>query len=232
MTFTYRDINILNIAPASKETILETYPFPKNKEGQPYTFFAHYKYDPEYISEQFKEMMLRGGMVVKHSEVFFRPGVGEDFDAFIHVDGHRVVPCIAKINYVIGESDNIMRWYMPRVRVEDRHQLVTNAGTKYLAFPPEDVMEIDHLDMSGLYVVNAGIPHSVQMKNGTPDRPRICLSIVPMLKNSKSELGGDDVYLRLLWGAQEMNLIPRSFFDLEKIRITGIAEIPADVKAS
>lgn len=75
--------------------------------------------------------------------------------------------------------------------------MTTKVGTKYLVFQSDEVTEIDRAEMQGLYLVNAGIPHSVDMNRGSPDAPRICLSIVPKDKDTGKLLGCGDVYDRL-----------------------------------
>lgn len=228
--FTFRKID-LPVEPSTIEAIRKQYPWPANPDtGVEYSYFSHYKFDPvQGLNPRFIDLMEWGGMKIKHCEVFYRPGTGEDFDAFIHVDGHKVVDCVAKINWVQGGTGNVMHWWMPRVAVEERHQLVTNAGTKYLTFPRDEVMEIDATDMHGLYVVNAGIPHSVDMNVGSPDEPRICLSIVPTYivtpagKKPNDNMGGDEVYLRLLFGAAVMDLVPKQRYIDETLRVTGEA---------
>lgn len=229
MTFTYRKIE-LPVEPGTIDEIHQQYPWPANPEtGVEYSYFAHYKFDHTKLNPVFIDIMEWGGMKVKHSEVFYRPGTGEEFDAFIHVDGHKVVECIGKINWVIGDSGNVMHWFTPVVEIQSRHQLITNAGTKYLTFLPEDVRKIDSADMHGLYVVNAGIPHSVDMTAGSPDEPRICLSIVPTYivtpagKNPGSNMGGDEIYLRLIFGAVVMGLSPIEHYVEETKRLTGAA---------
>jgi hypothetical protein len=228
--FTYLKISdIVPVLPTTLENVRKLYPWPKNPDtGEEYSYFAHYKFDPTLIDPLFLDIMQWGGMDIKHCEVFYRPGTGEEFDAFIHVDGHHVQPCVAKINWVVGNTDNIMRFWRPIVEVESRHELITNAGTKYLTFPQEEVELIDSVDMQGVYVVNAGIPHSVDMTQGTVNEPRICVSIVPKYRQPPKDgrpadvaMGGYEVYLRLLWGAGVMNVIDRHLYINETKRITG-----------
>lgn len=229
MTFTFREItDIIPVLPSTVDNIRLMYPWPANPEtGVEYSYFAHYKFDEELLDPLFLDIMQWGGMGVKHCEVFYRPGTGEEFDAFIHVDGHKVVDCVAKINWVMGGQQNLMRWYLPTVEVSERHELTTNAGTKYLTFQPHEVEEIAQCDMHGVYVVNAGVPHSVDMVAGSPDEPRICLSIVPGIRDPKTKeiisgaMGGDEVYLRLVWGAGVMRLIDRDSYANESVRIRG-----------
>lgn len=226
--FTFKKID-LPVPPSTVEEIRRQYPWPPDPEtGVKYKYFSHYKFDYEKgLDPVFVDIMAWGGMKIKHCEVFYRPGTGEEFDAFIHVDGHKVVDCVAKINWVLGAPGNIMRWWMPTVTVEDRHQLITNAGTKYLTFPEHEVMQIEAVDMQGLYVVNAGIPHSVDMKAGDVNEPRICLSIVPTWivtpedKQYNDNMGGNEVYLRLLFGAAVMGISSRQRYIDETTKITG-----------
>lgn len=227
MTFTYRKIE-LPAEPSTLEEIHRQYPWPADPDtGVERSFFSHYKFDPAGLNPVFVDIMNWGGMKVKHCEVFYRPGTGEEFDAFIHVDGHKVVDCVGKINWVLGAKGNVMHWFKPVVEIQSRHQLTTNAGTKYLTFLPSDVEEIDSVDMHGLYVVNAGIPHSVDMKAGSPDEPRICLSIVPAYvvtppgQKPWRSIGGDDVYLRLIFGSVIMGFMPVEHYISETRRITG-----------
>jgi hypothetical protein len=227
MTFTYRKIE-LPVDPSTIEEIHRQYPWPANPEtGVKRSYFSHYKFDHRKLNHKFIEMMEWGGMTIKHSEVFYRPGTGETFDAFIHVDGHKLVDCIGKINWVIGARGNIMHWFETVVEIQPRHMLVTNAGTKYLTFLPEDVKKIDSTDMHGLYVVNAGIPHSVDMIDGSPDEPRICLSIVPTYiqtpagKKPNSNIGGNEIYLRLIFGSVIMGINTVEHYVQENKRLTG-----------
>ena len=227
MTFTYRKIE-LPVEPSTITEIHNQYPWPADPEtGVERSYFAHYRFDHTKLNPVFADIMAWGGMKVKHSEVFYRPGTGENFDAFIHVDGHKVVECVGKINWVIGAKGNVMNWFKPVVEIQSRHQMITNAGTKYLTFLPEDVERIDTTDMHGLYVVNAGIPHSVDMTAGSPDEPRICLSIVPTYivtpegKDPGTNVGGDDIYLRLIFGAAVMGLASVEHYVEETKRLTG-----------
>lgn len=227
MTFTYRKID-LPVDPSTIDEIHNQYPWPANPEtGVERSYFSHYRFDYTKLNPIFVDIMEWGGMKIKHCEVFYRPGTGETFDAFIHVDGHKVVECIGKINWVLGAKGNVMNWFEPLVEIEARHQLITNAGTKYLTFLPEDVKKIDSTDMHGLYVVNAGIPHSVDMIEGSPDEPRICLSIVPTYiqtpagKKPNSNVGGDEIYLRLIFGSVVMGFVPAEHYVEETLRLTG-----------
>lgn len=227
MTFTYRKIE-LPVEPSSIDEIHQQYPWPADPEtGVERSYFAHYRFDHTKLNPVFVDIMGWGGMKVKHSEVFYRPGTGENFDAFIHVDGHKVVECVGKINWVIGAKGNVMNWFKPVVEIQTRHQMITNAGTKYLTFLPEDVERIDTTDMHGLYVVNAGIPHSVDMTAGSPDEPRICLSIVPTYiqtpegKKPNDNVGGDEIYLRLIFGSAVMGLTTVEHYVSETKRLTG-----------
>lgn len=227
MTFTYRKIE-LPVEPSTVDEIHRQYPWPANPDtGIERSYFSHYKFDHTKLNQVFVDIMEWGGMKIKHSEVFYRPGTGEQFDAFIHVDGHKVVECIGKINWVIGAKGNVMHWFKPIVEIQSRHQLITNAGTKYLTFLPEDVKKIDSTDMHGLYVVNAGIPHGVEMIDGSPDEPRICLSIVPSYivtpagKRPNGNIGGDEIYLRLLFGMVVMGLASLDSYVEETKQLTG-----------
>lgn len=227
MTFTYRKIE-LSVEPSTVDEIYQQYPLPANPDtGVERSYFSHYKFDHTKLNQVFIDIMEWGGMKIKHSEVFYRPGTGKIFDAFIHVDGHRVVDGIGKINWVIGAKGNVMHWFEPIGEIQSRHQLMTGVGTKYLAFLPEDVKKIDSADMHGLYVVNAGIPHSVEMVAGSTAEPRICLSIIPTYiippagKNPNSNIGGDEIYLRLLFGVVVMGLASIDHYIQETKRLTG-----------
>lgn len=216
--FTYQDANILGVLPSTIEAVLESYPYPP-RDGVPYTYFAHYALDKKYLNPVFLEIMTAGGMEVFHSEAFFRPGTGELYDAFIHTDGHEVVPCMTKFNWVVGDEGNLMNWYVPHREVTDSNRLTTRAGTKYLVFEEEEVELIDQLDMQGLYVVNAGIPHGVKMTSGSSTNPRTCVSIVPRLPGHPMSMGAKDAYLRLLYGAKELQLLDKEIFNQEYQRL-------------
>lgn len=217
--FTYLDANNLGCLPTDMDNILESYPYPP-RDGVPYNSFAHYVLDKKFLNPQFLEILSAGGMELFHSEVFFRPGTGELYDAFIHTDGHKILPCMAKINWVVGDPGNLMSWYLPKVEPTKDNELTTKAGTKYLVFEEDQVDLLDQLDMNGLYVVNAGIPHGVKMLSGSSTNPRVAVSIVPHLKGKTASMGGTDVYLRLLYGAGQLNLLDKEIFKSEYSRLS------------
>jgi hypothetical protein len=216
--FTYQEANNLGCFPTSMDKILESYPYPP-LNGIKYSYFAHYKLDHKFLNPVFLEILSMGGMEIYHCEVFFRPGTGELYDAFIHTDGHELAPCVAKINWVVSDPGNLMSWYLPKAEVNQSNELITKAGTKYLVFEDSQVDLLDQVDMQGLYVVNAGIPHGVKMLSGSSDNPRVAVSIVPRIKGEKISMGGIDVYLRLLYGASKLNLIDKEIFNREIIRL-------------
>lgn len=198
--FTYRKLPI-DVIPATVESVLREYPYPV-VDGE-YNYFAHYKLSTDALTEQFSDLLSCSELAVKHAEVFYRPGVGDLYSAFIHTDGHAIVPGLAKINFIIGGASNIMTWYLPKGEVKNHNNMVTKAGTKYLAFASDEVNVIDQCDMSGLYVINAGIPHSVGMVNGSVAAPRICISITPTkLGGSGQVMACNAAYNQLLIGMQ------------------------------
>jgi hypothetical protein len=218
--FTYLNLNNLGITPCTLEAVYESYPYPP-RDGIPYAYFAHYPLDKKYLNPVFLNIMDVGGLSLSHSEVFFRPGTGEDFDAFIHVDGYDL-QLVTKFNWIVGDRGNTMQWYMPNVKISEKHQLMTKVDTKYLVFDSNEVDLIDEVDLHGLYVVNAGIPHGVKMISGTSKTPRIAVSIVPRLKsNDTISPGGRDAYLRMLFGAYELGIIDRELWYSEFYKATG-----------
>lgn len=208
-----------DIMPASIEDVLDVYPWPANERGEKYSFFSHYAFPVERLSQKFKDILAHTSMVVRHAEIFYRPGVGEGFDAFIHTDGHKIVNGLAKINFIIGGENNIMSWYIPNVPVTDDHVKTTKVGTKYLNFEPNEVDMIAEAELNGLYIVNAGIPHGVKMTEGGINKPRICISLVPRDKETGENLGCEDAYLRLLNGFVKEGYAEVAFYKQEKERI-------------
>lgn len=204
--FTYKKLDI-DLMPATLEVIQKAYPFPENPEGVLFSYFAHYKFSTRHLNPEFNKLLNDCNLYARHAEVFHRPGTGELMDAFIHVDGHEVVPELAKINYIIGGEGNIMQWWRPKGPVTEENKLTTKAQTQYLAFEEHECDLIDEIEMTdGLYVVNAGIPHSVIMRRGDAARPRICISIVPrsIEKDAPSNAGCWDVYQRLSEGISKL----------------------------
>lgn len=178
--FTHHKLNT-DIVPVDLDTVLDLRPEKSGKAA------LHYTIPNSVISDEFNKLLDMGGMVVDHAEVFYRPGNGESMDAYIHTDGHVVRAGFAKINYVVGGKNNLMKWYRPLTVTEE---LTTPVGTKYLRFAPKDCKLIDQLDMQGLYIVNAAIPHSVEMTTGSTVEPRICISITPKNKCGKYSTAG------------------------------------------
>lgn len=188
--FTYKKI-LPDILPCSIEVVRRYYPY---KPG--YDRFSHYKIPNDSLDKSFLSWLDSTGLTVKHAEIFYRPGTGPQNDAFIHVDGHRVIPGFAKINYIIGGDSNIMKWWRPK-QVTEKNNMSTPIGTKYLRFEPDECTLLDQVDMCGLYVVNAGIPHSVEMTNGSIDKPRICISVTPLYKTTLMNAACHDIAERL-----------------------------------
>ena len=174
-----------DILPATLETVKELYPYKPD-----YTKFAHYRLPEDRLTPEFLKLLDVAGLEVKHAEIFYRPGVGKEMDAFIHTDGHKVIPGFAKINYIIGGTSNIMKWWRPTRPVTAENQMETPVKTKYLWFKEEDCVLYDQVDMQGLYVVNAGIPHSVSMNVGDINNPRIAISVTPRVKGGASPNAG------------------------------------------
>lgn len=176
--FTYSKIK-RNIMPCDIETVRDLYPYKPD-----FSKFSHYRLPAERLSSEFLKLLDHADLEVKHAEIFYRPGTGEMMDAFIHTDGHVVVPGFAKINYIMGGNGNTMKWWRP-LEVTEKNNMTTSINTKYLKFDEEECQLLDQVDMQGLYVVNAGIPHSVSMTAGSEVEPRICISVTPKPKNSK-----------------------------------------------
>ncbi len=219
----------VDIMPTTLENVLAAYPFPENENGEKYSYFAHYRFPLEYISDEFKEMIKHGEMEIKHAEIFYRPGVGEGFDAFIHTDGHEIVEGLAKINFIIGGDHNTMQWYIPQVEVTEEHVRVTKVNTKYLTFKEHEVEMIDETEMNGLYIVNAGIPHGIKMTEGGINKPRICISLVPRLINHNvlnNNIGCEDAYIRLLYSMFRTGHVEHAVFRSEYERVLGDKALP------
>lgn len=169
-----------NIQPITFDTITRLYPY-KPDFGR----YALYKFLTSDITPEFMEILDVAELGIKHLQIFYRPGYSADMNAFIHTDGYDVIPDLAKINYVISGRGNIMKWWRPLSNtVLDKHRFKTEIGSKYLRFDEHECELLDQQDLAGLYVVNAGIPHSITMTNASIDNPRICVSITPTIKNS------------------------------------------------
>jgi hypothetical protein len=189
--FTYKKLPV-DLMPCTIETVMDLNPYKPTCDK-----FSHYAIPFNRLSDEFLTLMDECEMAVANAEIFYRPGNSRDMSAFIHTDGHKVIPGFAKINYVMGEPGNIMRWYRPKL-VSERNEMTTSIGTKYLYFGIDECTVIDKVDMSGLYVVNAGIPHSVEISAGSVTNPRICISITPKpTKGTVSNLGCHDTFTRL-----------------------------------
>jgi hypothetical protein len=197
--FTYKKL-ANDLMPTTVEHVQSIYPYPK-KDGVPYSYFAHYGFPVRLLSPEFMKWLVAAGMTPHHAEIFYRPGTGELMDAFIHTDGHQleIDPGLAKINFILGGETNIMKWWRPVNGVTDENKKLTKANTQYLMFEESECKLVDEVEMNGLYVVNAGIPHSVTMNSAGIDNPRICMSVVPRLISggTNTYLGCQEVYDRL-----------------------------------
>lgn len=180
-----------DILPCTMETVIKYNPANPTLDR-----FAHYHIPNSSLTPEFLEWLYRADLTVKHAEIFYRPGTGIQNDAFIHVDGHSVIPGFAKINYILGESGNIMKWWRPK-SVTEKNNMLTPIGTKYLRFSEDECVLLDQADMSGIYIVNAGIPHSVEMKSANVKEPRICISVTPLSLKTMTNVSCNEAYRRL-----------------------------------
>ena len=158
---------------------------------------VHYKLPNDSLDKKFLKVLDDIGAEVDHAEVFYRAGQGPELDSLIHTDSHEIFPSLAKINYITGGGKNLMKWYRPRVPFTEKNLHITPAGTKYIRFAKKDCDIYDQVDMQGLYIVNAAIPHSVEMTNGSAASPRICISVTPRLKGQINNMGCNDLQRRL-----------------------------------
>jgi hypothetical protein len=181
-----------DIMPADLDVVRSYLPLTAN-----FSKPVHFKFPIYLLNRKFLKMLDSIGVEVGHAEIFYRAGQGTELDSVIHTDIHRIVPSLAKINYVIGGEQNLMKWYRPRVPFTDSNLYVTPIGTKYISFPRKDCDVYDQVDMQGLYIVNAAIPHSVEMTNGSADNPRICISVTPKLKGSIHNMNCNELKRRL-----------------------------------
>jgi hypothetical protein len=139
---------------------------------------------------EFSRVLEIAKLGVKHMQIFYRPGDSRDMDAFIHTDGHMIIPDLAKINFVYSLPGNLMKWWLPKIDVTEKNKHKTEIGSNYLKFSESECQMIDQKDLIGLYVVNAGIPHSVHMTQASVTAPRICVSITPTIKNCTRVITG------------------------------------------
>lgn len=187
--FTYKKMPV-DIMPCSLDVVKNFYP-----HKPLFDKFAHYNIPIDKLGADFLKILDSVDLTVKHAEIFYRPGKGAAMDAFIHTDGHRVVPGFAKINFILGSGGNLMRWWRPH-SVNEKNNMLTPIGTKYLRFDEGECDLLDEVDMRGLYLVNAGIPHSVTMVDGSPETPRICISVTPLDKTSRLNVRCADAWNR------------------------------------
>jgi hypothetical protein len=181
-----------DIIPASLDVVRSLLPL-----NADLTKPVHYKLPIYLMNREFIAMLDAIGAEVRHGEVFYRAGAGSDLDSLIHTDAHQIYPGLAKINYVIGGEKNLMKWYRPRIPFTAKNLYTTPIGTKYIAFAKKDCDVYDQVDMQGTYIVNAAIPHSVEMTNGSVDNPRICVSITPRIKGQDGNMGCYDLKTKL-----------------------------------
>jgi hypothetical protein len=183
----------------------------KIKELNPYRpkcdKYTLYKFTASDILPDFADILEYAGLEIKHMQIFYRPGNSGDMNAFIHTDGHEFIPDLAKINFVFSEPGNIMKWWLPKANVTEKNRYKTEIGSNYLRFESHECTLIDEKDLIGLYVVNAGIPHSVDMSRASILTPRICVSITPVVKNSGRLIAGcQDVASRIEYAIKKLNL--------------------------
>jgi hypothetical protein len=161
-----------NIIPVSLNDVRDLNPYKPD-----YSKYTLYAFPEKVITQEFSKILAKANFEIGHKQIFYRPGNTKNMDAFIHTDGYNIYPDLAKINYIVSPPGNLMKWWRPKIKISEKNQFKTEIGSNYLRFDEHECELIDQTDLVGLYVVNAGIPHSVTMTQADIANPRICISI-------------------------------------------------------
>lgn len=94
------------------------------------------------------------------------------FNSTIHIDNREQSYAI---NYIWGDSESKMRWFIPKER-ETPTTLITTAGTDYMTYNDNQVELIEEIDIpkNTLLLVRTDIPHQVINYS---DHKRYCVSV-------------------------------------------------------
>lgn len=128
----------------------------------------HARGPSDIMGNQTGNILSKVGIEIRWVEVFY---LGPGADHTIHCDG-RELDNKAKLNYIIGGKDSLMKWYHPAS--QDKIKIRTSwANTVYLGLETDDVIETYSTTMQeGFYIVNVGEFHNVW----NSDEDRYCLS--------------------------------------------------------
>jgi len=128
---------------------------------------THVSINLEEINPEIKEWLDSLGISVTWIEVFYRrPG---NYGG-IHSDGDKG-DC-AKINWIYGGKGSGMNWYQViDSKALSRKSNFTVVNTGYIPYSVNEVKEVYSAKLTGPYLLQVGIPHSVF----NPHEERYCL---------------------------------------------------------
>ena len=145
---------------------------PLSKNYDPYSpNIGHSKLAEQHVSSDFITFINSLDLILRYIEIFVKPS---HFGPGIHIDDGNLND-IAKINWVYGGSDSIMRWYKEKPNTIHKSRNVTTAINSYAVIYPTAGVDLIHEQKVGFpSIIQAAIPHGVV----TLDEPRYCYSAV------------------------------------------------------
>ncbi len=108
----------------------------------------------DIVDQRLLNLIAGCGCYPFHTEVFgFLPGT----TAPIHIDS-RVPSNMAKLNFVVGTG--VVSWHAPLPAAANKSPELTDIGTPYLMYSPDEVFPLYSTQTTGPSIINAGVPHS------------------------------------------------------------------------
>jgi hypothetical protein len=137
----------------------------------------HTRVDASQIHPRMRQWLDSLGINVIWIEIFYRkPGQ----HGRVHTDD--IVRDFTKINWIYGGKNSRMMWYeVTDPNALNRKADQTSVGTRYIAYSINEVNSVYSEELSGAYLLQVGIPHSIS----NPFEDRYCLCFVLADKTDK-----------------------------------------------
>jgi hypothetical protein len=152
--------------------------------------FLHGEIAKDLINKKFVAWLWQMDVCPIWAEFFYRGQPGAD--GYIHTD-HTVLDHRAKVNQIFFDEVSSLNWHLPKPGITFKPGTTSTIGTGEMKFDEDQVTFLDRVTGTGIFVVNAGIPHSVTMRGWR----RLCVSILLGDKKTRAPISCQDLEDRI-----------------------------------
>jgi hypothetical protein len=134
-----------------------------HREGsEPDIFFVEHT----DVSEEFSSWVDSLGLVMTYPPLIFYTPVGHQIG--IHIDGPGEIVNRACINWCVQGAGSLMHWYAVKKDKAPFEESITQAGTPYTQYHPNDLIHLHSQPVKWPSIVQTGIPHNVHNSKWEP----------------------------------------------------------------